>query len=61
MFHKTVPTTRASSAVNIAELIYHNTVRSIRKTHGNAFMSIAMSLFQSLMFVLPTLPRFLPE
>ncbi|PWL36818.1 ABC transporter permease [Marivita sp. XM-24bin2] len=52
MFHKTVPTTRASSAVNIAELIYHNTVRSIRKTHGNAFMSIAMSVFQSLMFVL---------
>lgn len=43
---------RAASAVNIAELIYHNTVRAIRKTHGNAFMSIAMSVFQSLMFVL---------
>jgi ABC-type polysaccharide/polyol phosphate export permease len=52
MFQKTVPTNRASSAVTIAELIYHNTVRSIRKAHGNAFMSIAMSVFQSLMFVL---------
>ncbi|WP_439123674.1 ABC transporter permease [Marivita sp.] len=52
MFQKTAPMNRSASAVNIAELIYHNTVRSIRKTHGNAFMSIAMSVFQSLMFVL---------
>ena len=52
MFQKTVPMTRTASAVNILELIYHNTVRSIRKAHGNAFMSIAMSVFQSLMFVL---------
>ncbi|MGJ8603171.1 MAG: ABC transporter permease [Marivita sp.] len=52
MFQKTAPMNRAASAVNIAELIYHNTVRAIRKTHGNAFMSIAMSVFQSLMFVL---------
>lgn len=52
MFQKTVPTNRASSAVNILELIYHNTVRAIRKSHGNAFMSIAVSVFQSLMFVL---------
>lgn len=43
---------RAASAVNIVELIYHNTVRAIRKTHGNAFMSIAVSVFQSLLFVL---------
>ncbi|MFA8384920.1 MAG: ABC transporter permease [Pelagibaca sp.] len=52
MFQKTVPTNRASSAVNILELIYHNTVREIRKSHGNAFMSIAVSVFQSLLFVL---------
>ena len=52
MFQKTVPTNRASSAVSILELIYHNTVREIRKSHGNAFMSIAVSVFQSLMFVL---------
>ena len=52
MFQKTVPTNRASSAVNILELIYHNTVRSVRKAHGNAFMSIAVSVFQSLLFVL---------
>lgn len=52
MFQKTVLTNRASSAVNILELIYHNTVRSVRKAHGNAFMSIAVSVFQSLLFVL---------
>lgn len=52
MFQKSAPSNRAASAVNILELIYHDTVRSIRKTHGNAFMSIAISVFQSLMFVL---------
>jgi len=52
MFQKTVPLNRVSSAVKILELIYHNTVRSVRSTHGNAFMSIAVSVFQSLMFVL---------
>lgn len=52
MFQKTAPTNHASSAVSILELIYHNTVRSVRKAHGNAFMSIAVSVFQSLLFVL---------
>ncbi len=52
MFQKSAPSNRAASAANILELIYHDTVRSIRKTHGNAFMSIAISVFQSLMFVL---------
>ncbi len=52
MFQKSVPTNRASSAINILELIYHNTVRSVRKAHGNALMSIAVSVFQSLLFVL---------
>ncbi|MCI5109667.1 MAG: ABC transporter permease [Marivita sp.] len=52
MFQKSVPTNNVSSAFQILELIYHNTVRSVRKTHGNAFMSIAVSVFQSLLFVL---------
>ncbi|MFP7672145.1 ABC transporter permease [Marivita sp. S0852] len=52
MFQSSAPRNRTSSALNIAELIYHNTVRSVRKTHGNAFLSIAVSVFQSLMFVL---------
>ncbi len=52
MFQKTAPTNHLSSAVNLLELIYHNTVRSVRKAHGNAFMSIVVSVFQSLLFVM---------
>ncbi|SHH51261.1 ABC transporter permease [Marivita hallyeonensis] len=51
MFGNTAPRTRASGAVNILELIYHSTVRSIRKKHGNAFLSIFISVLQSLLFV----------
>ena len=34
------------------ELIYHSAVRSVRKSHSNAFAAIATNLFQSLLFVL---------
>lgn len=52
MFVKSVPTNRTSSAISILELIYHSTVRSIRKKHGNALLSIGVSVLQSLLFVL---------
>jgi len=34
------------------DLVYHNIVRTIRKTHGNALMSIVMNLMQMIIFVL---------
>lgn len=40
------------SALAMAELIYHSTVRSVRKQHGNAFMAIAMNMLQAVVFVL---------
>jgi ABC-type polysaccharide/polyol phosphate export permease len=52
MFEKSVPTSRTTSAISILELIYHSTVRNIRKKHGNAVLSIGISVFQSLLFVL---------
>ena len=52
MFEKSVPTNRSSSAISILELIYHSTVRNIRKKHGNAVLSIGISVMQSLLFVL---------
>lgn len=52
MFHKSGPSDSRSSAVSLLELIYHNTVRTVRKAHGNAFMSIAVNVFQSLLFIL---------
>jgi len=52
MFQTTRPKSRLQSAVNIAELVYHNSVRSVRKTHGNAIMAIFMNMLQTVIFVL---------
>jgi ABC-type polysaccharide/polyol phosphate export permease len=39
------------SAYNTAELIYHNTARSVRKGHANAFISLFNNIIQSLILV----------
>ncbi|MGH1411984.1 MAG: ABC transporter permease [Pelagimonas sp.] len=52
MFQITTPRSRLSSAIYIAELIYHNSVRSVRKSHGNAFMAIFMNMLQTVVFVM---------
>ena len=52
MFETAKPRSRLGSAVYIAELIYHNSVRSVRKTHNNAFMAIFMNMLQTIIFVL---------
>ena len=46
------PQTPIGIALNIAELIYHSVVRSVRKTHNNAFLAIAMNMLQTVVFVL---------
>jgi ABC-type polysaccharide/polyol phosphate export permease len=52
MFETAKPRSRLGSALYIAELIYHNSVRSVRKTHNNAFMAIFMNMLQTIIFVL---------
>ena len=52
MFQQTAPKTAFASALNIAELIYHSVVHSIRKTHGNAMLSILRNMLQAAIFVL---------
>ena len=52
MFQVSAPRSRLGSAIYILELIYHNAVRSVRKTHGNAFMAIFMNMLQTIIFVL---------
>lgn len=52
MFQQSAPKTTLASALNIAELVYHSVVRSIRKSHGNALMSIAMNMLQAVIFVM---------
>ncbi|MCT4554888.1 MAG: ABC transporter permease [Pelagimonas sp.] len=52
MFQTNKPRSALGSALNIAELIYHNAVRSVRKSHGNAFMAIFMNMLQTIIFVM---------
>jgi len=40
-----------SSAMAMAELIYHSVVRSVRKQHNNAFVAIFTNMLQAIMFV----------
>ena len=46
------PQTTIGIVFNMAELVYHAIVRSVRKTHNNAFMAIAMNMLQVVIFVL---------
>lgn len=41
-----------STAMAIAELVYHSIVRSVRAQHNNAFIAIAMNMLQAVMFVM---------
>ena len=40
-----------SSALSMAELVYHSIVRSVRKQHNNALVAIAMNIMQTVMFL----------
>jgi ABC-type polysaccharide/polyol phosphate export permease len=52
MFEKTGPKNSLQSALTIFELVYHSIVRKVRKTHGNAMMSILLNMMQTAIFVL---------
>lgn len=39
------------AALTIAELIYHSVVRSVRKSHNNAFWAIGTNILQAVIFV----------
>lgn len=52
MFQQVKPTSRASSALSIAAVIYHTTVRSVRMGHSNAFMALVMNILQACMLVI---------
>ena len=51
MFKPRVSTSKIGSAANLAELIYHATVRQLRKTHGNAVIGLLMNMLQAMIFV----------
>lgn len=51
MFSTETPRSRGAAAWQIAELIYHNTVRTIRKGHRHALMALAMTVLQTLIML----------
>jgi len=53
MFQSTrKPQSSLGNAIAMAEVIYHSIVRSVRKTHNNAFMAIAINMLQMVIFVM---------
>ncbi|MEP4196334.1 MAG: ABC transporter permease [Aliishimia sp.] len=46
------PRSGFGAALSMGELIYHTIVRSVRKTHNNAFLAIATNMLQVVIFVL---------
>ena len=48
MFQPSVPRTRIGSTVAFLELIFHATVRHVRKSNGNAIVGLLVSIAQSL-------------
>ncbi|MDV7145134.1 ABC transporter permease [Tropicimonas sp. TH_r6] len=52
MFQASKPQTSTGSALRLLALIYHATVRNLRKTHGNAVVGLLMNMMQTVVFVL---------
>jgi ABC-type polysaccharide/polyol phosphate export permease len=48
MFQPSMPRTRIGSTVAFLELIFHATVRHVRKSNGNAIVGLLVSIAQSL-------------
>ncbi|MEB8389281.1 ABC transporter permease [Rhodobacteraceae bacterium KMM 6894] len=51
MFQQVKPRSNLHAAASILTLIYHATVRDVRKGHGNAIIAIALNILQALVFV----------
>lgn len=51
MFQQVRQKSKLHTAVSILELMYHATVRDVRKSHGNALMAIGINILQTLVFL----------
>ncbi|SFQ49604.1 ABC-type polysaccharide/polyol phosphate export permease [Roseivivax halotolerans] len=52
MFEKVQPRSKTAGAIQIAELIFHNAVRSVRSGHANAILAVVMNMAQAVIFTL---------
>lgn len=51
MFRPQARKTKARTALGLLELIFHSSVRNVRKTHGNAVIGLLMNMVQTVMLV----------
>lgn len=51
MFRPVVRRTRLSSALRMADLVFHTAVRNVRKSHGSPVVGLLMNIFQSVLMV----------
>ncbi len=51
MFRAARSNSTLGSTFSLLELIYHATVRSIRRSHGNAIIGLIMNMFQTMLLV----------
>ncbi|SIO19243.1 ABC transporter permease [Vannielia litorea] len=51
MYEKQTPRTPYGSVMALLELIYHATVREVRKSHGNAVWGLVMNMIQTVILV----------
>lgn len=51
MFQREARRSRVSTAFGMLELVFHATVRNVRKNHGNPAIGLLMNIFQTVMLV----------
>lgn len=51
MFERNTRSSTIITAFNMAELIFHSTVRNVRKTHRNAIVGLLLNILQTIVFV----------
>ncbi len=52
MFQRQTSTSSLQSGARLLDLIYHATVRSVRKSHGNAIFALLTNIMQTIIFVM---------
>lgn len=52
MFEPSRPKNNLTGSLHLLSLIYHATVRDVRKTHGNAVIGLLMNIMQTALFVI---------
>ena len=51
MFRMNAPRTRTQTAFGMMELIFHASVRSVRKSNGNAIAGLLKNIFQTILLI----------